>query len=177
MKLYELLYEAETEESLKRKLADIAQAKKQLTSQGASLGHGGILPHYQSRWNALLAAQRSAQEELKLLRMSKETPEDIAWKRTQSERQHNPELRAQRQSAAIGAGVKHAIDLRDRFGGLGGIASDISKNLNKLTNNKKEPLNLEQLADKYGVTLRTMHKWFEKPEFTKLRAYMPHMYL
>jgi hypothetical protein len=62
------------------------------------------------------------------------------------------------------------------LGGYAGIAQDILRNIDKLTINKTQPIEIDVLADKYGVNVRTIHKWFERPEFVKLRKYMPHMY-
>lgn len=170
--------EADDMSILKQQLLLVKGEIDKIKERGGSLGHGSILPQYIDQHRRLLAKQSALRDQIATLRAHTTAQQELGtdWKRTHAERMVDPEAKAARNSAAISQGLTQTNKLQRELGGYAGIAQDILQNIDKLTINKTQPIEIEVLADKYGVNVRTIHKWFERPEFLKLRKYMPHMY-
>lgn len=179
MNTYELLKtamltEAISPSSIKNELQKVKQEIDALMLRGGSLGHGSVLPQYIDQMKRLRARQRSLRDQLNQLRDESVPISD--WQRQHADRMNDPKDKAMRHGQSISMGLQQGNQLRKDLGGYGGIARDILNNIEALTDNGTKPLEFEVLSDKYGVNVRTLHKWFERPEFIKLRRFMPYMY-
>jgi hypothetical protein len=173
-----VLFEDVSSSNIKMELQKVKKDMENLMLRGGSLGHGSVLPQYMDQMNRLKARQKSLRDQLTLSKTHSSVQQELGsdWQKSQAERMANPMDRANRNSEAISTGLQQGHQLRKELGGYDGIAQDILKNIRALTENGTKPLEFEVLSNKYGVNIRTLHKWFERPEFMKLRRFMPHMY-
>lgn len=182
MKVYELfeslIFEAGDVESIKRELQNVKYEMDSIKLRGGSLGHGGLLPQYIEQMKRLKARQAALREQLAIHKTHTTSKQELGtdWEKQQADKRIDPEAKAARNSAAISQGLDASHQLRKELGGYKGIADDIMKNIIRLTDNRTKPIEIETLANKYNVGLRTIHKWLERPEFLQIRRYMPHMY-
>lgn len=129
---------------------------------------------YKNEMNKMKAKLRAYQEQRRVERDGEVASQMVNDTKLQlSTRKDNPNEVKQRYGAAISQGLRSSREVRNEYGGYEGIAQHITTNLNKLTNGKTEPFDIDELADFFGVVPRTIHKWLERPEFRYLRAFMP----
>lgn len=179
MKVCELFEGVLTEDQdIQRELEQVRQEMSSLKMKGGSLGHGGILPQYIDQMKRLKAKRAALLQRQSLIKANSEARTELGndWEKDAAEKFADPTQKADRNSQAISQGLRQTMQVQKELGGYAGIANDILDNIDSLTDGRKLPLEMDVLADRYGVGVRTIHKWFERPEFIKLRRFMPHMY-
>jgi len=164
-------------ESLKKKLTDINAEISKIKSKGATLAHGVVSPQYKPHYDRLVAAKKDIQHQIKTEHeRTGSTEKSREWKKDQQEKHDNPEEKKARQSKAMSSGMRSSSDLRKKHGDWEGLARHIGTLVSSATNKGQEKLSVEQveqIANKLGVTARTIYNWMGRPEFRTIRRHLP----
>lgn len=158
-------------------LTQLNNAREEYNSFVGLHGRGdpaNVPERYRNEMDKMKAKLRAYQEQRKIERDNEAAAQPLNDVKLQlSTRKDNPTEVKQRYGASISQGLRSSQEVRNEYGGYEGIAQYITTNLNKLTNNKTEPFDIDELADFFRVVPRTIHKWLERPEFRYLRSFMP----
>lgn len=173
MRLINLFETSET--AILRKISELKAQKQEIMKRAASGFQSGVAPQYKDQVDRINAALKAAYAELEHAKAKKAEGHAVDWESVAKAKFADRERREMDDefSAAVSAGMEHWADLRRQYGGEGGLIHHIKQTAARLTQSGQKPLNVEELAKAYGVPVRSMYRYLERPEFTNIRALLP----
>ena len=150
-----------------------AAAKEQLTAakkaagaihQGMSQVHKDRISKSQSLVTAIQQELTAAYKRTEVEKQQRDANHDFASKREAETSEHKKDRLAQAHTLGHDAG----IGLRNTHGGWQGLANAVHKYVKTASNDGVDKVTAEDISSHFdGVTVRTINKWLERPEFTK----------
>lgn len=180
MKLVDLFedsgFNAEKEKTaLINKLRTIKADIKELKSKAANMSQSGFDQKYKTQLDRLNAAKKEAERELGEI----PTREQHAQKAHEAEKQRAEKKAAEtddekkeRFGKAVGQGLNQTNKLRKEEGGHEGVADKVYNYVKNATKDGVEKITAEDIAHHFNTTARTVNRWLERKEFTKVARLM-----
>lgn len=176
MKLRDLFEESKLDAEKERaaltsKMKGIKADIKELQSKSASVVQNGIAPQYKAQWDRLQAAKKITQNELDTLgtRATASAASHSFQQEFAQKRATEPDAdKKKRFGDAVSQGLTHTNTVRSEEGGHAGVASKMLAYVKKATNDGAEKITAEEIAHYFDTTARTVNRWLERPEFTRV---------
>jgi hypothetical protein len=176
MKLQDLFEEAKFDAvkeraSLIAKIRDVKADIASLQKKSASVVQNGIAPQYKSQWDRLQASKKSIQSDLDKIESREKAEAESLKFHQEIEAKRSSETsteKKERFGQAVSQGLKHTQSVRKEEGGHEGVAKKMLDYVQKASKDGSEKLTAEDIAHQFDTTARTVNRWLERPEFTKV---------
>lgn len=177
MLLIELFLTESEDAELQHLINNVRKAKEELRDakqKAASFQQSGSSSAHKNTIDRLEAAVKTAQAKVDAYQSSRgeaEKARAAEKERATKRAAETPEEKSARHGAAISAGRAHAKEIKTGESGKAEktvAASKVYDYVNTSTNGGKDKISTSDIAHHFDTTVRTVNKWLEQPEFTKV---------
>lgn len=176
MQLHELFEGVSEVQRAQAELTRLKTEYRQLMKSAGSVFQSGVKPEYKDRVSRLKFSMKTAQDRLdhaNALPAIIDDQRNAARTLAATRASYTPDQKKQDFSKAVSRGFDVWDDLRDEHGGDEGLDQAIHQAAIAQTEDGKYKLDVDQLAQTFGVPTRSMYKRLESPQLFKTAAMMP----